>query len=516
MIHSSNTNPISTPLPRPTPTNALPSAVSLNLPQSNPMSTLNNATIQQHLLMFSKQHCFLCDYPRMPWAMCLDYSEPICRGCVNYEGVERVETTIEKVKHMKHTHMALLALETPSPTAGTTANKFKEPFLTSGGVISGANPPGRFSPPAAVATRTPSSSAASIPPANNPPGAAQALTAGVPLHIAQFNQLSEALAQQQRSLVATTRANNVFNGLEDLNNLNQLRSITNLLHNTSSNNNPFNLGLVGVPGLTTTTGNMTNLFQNPLTAVTNNTLGHPQLNKIPQNNNSGNNLKREHSDDDHKMDGYAAKVHRADNQTNSLSPLSTNSPDNNPSLSQSLANAALLQRQAARIDANRRRFADIASLAGLQGRENVLRCTTCNQRLEDTHFVQCPSEDDHKFCFPCSKKYIRGSAASHEVYCPSGKKCLLPRNNTAWTFMPNEIATILGDDYDQFKKEKDTFLRLSMIPSSHSGKSSTSSSVSVSECEGQSPKSSISLTTGGIELLANVTAKQQSAVTSSV
>lgn len=38
---------------------------------------------------------------------------------------------------------------------------------------------------------------------------------------------------------------------------------------------------------------------------------------------------------------------------------------------------------------------------------SMLKCTLCQERLEDTHFVQCPSVNHHKFCFPCSRESIK-------------------------------------------------------------------------------------------------------------
>ncbi|XP_038156794.1 LOW QUALITY PROTEIN: probable E3 ubiquitin-protein ligase IRF2BPL [Cyprinodon tularosa] len=83
-----------------------------------------------------------------------------------------------------------------------------------------------------------------------------------------------------------------------------------------------------------------------------------------------------------------------------------------------------------------------------------LCCTICHERLEDTHFVQCPSVSNHKFCFPCSRESIKNQGPSGEVYCPSGDKCPLLGSNVPWAFMQGEIATILAGDV-KVKKERD-------------------------------------------------------------
>jgi len=83
----------------------------------------------------------------------------------------------------------------------------------------------------------------------------------------------------------------------------------------------------------------------------------------------------------------------------------------------------------------------------------LLKCTNCRGKLEDTHFVQCPSNIAHKFCFSCCRESII-KQGSNEAFCPSGDKCPLQGSIVPWAFMQEEIETILGEKPEAAQDKK--------------------------------------------------------------
>ncbi|KAA0200081.1 Interferon regulatory factor 2-binding protein 2-B [Fasciolopsis buskii] len=93
-------------------------------------------------------------------------------------------------------------------------------------------------------------------------------------------------------------------------------------------------------------------------------------------------------------------------------------------------------------------------------------CSLCPRHLEGSHFVQCPANPTHRFCFACARAYLEQIMLSRaattlpnsegekstvekitslsEIYCPSGRKCVLPGSKSPWAFVASEIAAIVG------------------------------------------------------------------------
>jgi len=322
--------------------------------------------------------CYLCDMPRFPWAMLTEFAEPVCRGCVNYEGPDRLDSIIE------------------------TARKQKRAFAMGDLMTSGVRREGGSQP----GSRPPSTHREMN--GQNSMGSQNSMDGGRYLMSSGSNQTQ-----------------GLKRSLDDIGNGPQQRKIpaTDLQMARSQILN----GLGEQPGL-----NGVGVRQQQL----NSSLPIQRQSVDVQAERVKAALSRGNSFDSSKVPGLGSA---------SASPLAAiaGSPINP-------------QSQKSPMDP----LARVGSPTDLEGPEvgpdgnPLLRCTLCNQRLEDTHFVQCPTKGIHKFCFPCSKGSIRKQGAGSEVFCPSGEKCPLAGSNIPWAFMQGEITTILAEKGGEANEEK--------------------------------------------------------------
>lgn len=464
-----------------------------------------------------RQNCYLCDSPRMPWALLHDFSEIVCRGCVNYEGADRIEIIIDSARQMKRA-TGLLGHH-------TTSVPFVIPQAAAHSVV---NPsPDHHQIVSATLLRS-SSAVQSQSQAFKVNGTlASPFSGTLPIdHRSSINQIQYDSSGSGRGSSPRTYGNNQLISTNLSNNLNVSRGT-----NSTSNKRSIHLIEDVNEDLQTHRTHML-LEENANAAAMMSTVARPPLTRgeslpavmtlsglaLASDQSSRKISRADQLHHSHPLMGRVMSFdstvssknlpgvslttkpfYSATSGTASSPPLNStlsaaNTAGSNPSTSlmpmkklRSVESASLncqtslatnsttlvttggnvasgngthhqsqaqSQSQAHHQINNHHSPPATSSASALTTvQSSPLKCTLCQERLEDTHFVQCPSVPTHKFCFPCSRASIKqqqqqtnvGTANSGEVYCPSGEKCPLIGSSVPWAFMQGEITTILEE-----------------------------------------------------------------------
>ncbi|CAF1141546.1 unnamed protein product [Rotaria sordida] len=399
----------------------------------------------------NRQHCYLCDLPRTPWAMIYDFSETVCRGCVNYEGADRIETILENARMLRRTSLI-------DRSNNYTSSKTLLPLPTSFLPTNGIHYPYKS------------------------------------LSNGQQHRISTSFNTRSSYLSSSSSPSNEATSTQEPDDLSLPELVKDSLRLLTSST-PFDIRLKRDPTILarlflfdshqrhTSTGG-SNEYE--LRIFSEYPIGssnvHANINSLYRQMNAD--IKQSSSMDDNQSvkNPYKALEYRIKSSTTSTTDETINNwhllndllhervrsfkelPNKNllpeiyldpkqtklPSIRQTIS-----KRKYNDIDINSINKYRLSKRLRTHQQINetpttsipllILQCSDCHQALEDTHFVQCPSISEHRYCFLCCKNFIKKQTGEKEIYCPSGLKCpLVGSTNIPWAFMRSEIETILN------------------------------------------------------------------------